>query len=427
MKSKFDYIFNGYFFEKKFQYIFTIVFTSKCYKFSLFIIVQLLIWLIYYTKSAINMEYPLFTQIYENQLTISKIIWILNIIQIVVIWNIFLYFYHSVYKYKYLKSSDVILISYAEKLYKNPLFFGLMLYFIDSNNFYNKIDNSFWLLISAFYYFTILHLIYFYQNFDCEIKEIKEFNTKKDKKLISKIKTVTYTIIISNIIFTVLIGIPLIIFKNPYSSTLIGKGFYTIIKSLELLITRILDIRFNQKSSYVREQIFVNKLKISSFIEIGLMYIIFFQIFYIPTSGEASLLVNTCFILICFFHFYFGLIYYRNYENRKEDFRNLDRTLSKKVSLNEKCAICHQKLENSRILKCNHCFHLICIWNRVRSGLKTCPICNKIIIIPKISYWIYYPQADEGNEFVYSFKLFDFLWLRWTPTINITISRGRLN
>lgn len=405
------------------KFIYSVLFTKKCHKFSLFVIMQLLAWLLYFSISAEGTIHSLLGGSNPNTFRIA---WAINMILTINVWNSYLFMYYSVFKYEYIKVQEGIITSIAEIIYKNPMFFALMLYRLDSKSLLNSVDSSFWFLITANYYFLTLHMLQFYSNFDREISAISNFNNTNG--LIWKIRKVTYLIIFADVLFTVIISIPLIYFDSPYAYIFIGKGMYILVKSLELLITRIAKIEYLRRPTYRREKYYVNKLKSKSFIELATMYLLFDQIFYVFRKSEFSFLIDTIFFILCCMQFYFGLIYYRNYENCKEDFRHTDKFLNKIESSDELCEICHQRKIKCRMLKCKHQFHLVCIWGILNKENPKCPICNEKIVIPRNTNWFYHPQYyEERNEFVYSFKPFEFLPFRCSPTINLIINRVRLN
>ena len=152
------------------------------------------------------------------------------------------------------------------------------------------------------------------------------------------------------------------------------------LKITELFVTRKKQIFYLRASMLQKEKIYVRDLKAKSFLELITMIFIYYSLFGMYFYAECqSIYFSIGYFIMMSSLFYYGMKYYLRYENLKEDFRTLDRSLCDKVSKKENCPICSEVLSDARILKCGHVFHLICMREWIAKGNRKCPICHKEI------------------------------------------------
>ena len=173
--------------------------------------------------------------------------WLINLIIIICTWNLFMYYYLTVCKYKYIPNIGNTFLSRSESLYGDPFFFMLMILQVDSQVISNLIDISFVITISSVYYFMIFNIVNFYINFDKEIDGALKEGQSRRTALQSKMKTIGKLFCVVNMLFTGYVYfISFNISNKQVKYILLGKGGYVFLKINELYFTRKFKLHFGQ-------------------------------------------------------------------------------------------------------------------------------------------------------------------------------------
>ena len=161
-----------------------------------------------------------------------------------------------------------------------------------------------------------------------------------------------------------------------------SKGFFEILKIIELWKTRYDEFIFLNEGIEKKEKDYISNLKTKTYLELLVMSYVYCQVVALLIYGEGKPFYFT--IVIIYFIIvlgYQGIIYYKQYENVNEYYCNLENSLKTIYIKNEdeECIICTEKIYKARQLSCNHFFHLICLSQWLEKGHNTCPICRSVI------------------------------------------------
>ena len=356
----------------------TLTFTKTCHKASLYIFYCLLL-CIGYILFFMNYEgSSLITKLESEDSYFEVIIWMINIIIIIIIWNFHLFLYISIFKYTYENNVNSIRTSFVEEVYKNPIGFILILYYIDNNNFKNIIDDSFWVLLGVQYWIIFFNLKHFFSQFYKELINITDFTDKKHKLLKLKVHFVSLFFLIEAIaliIFNYFIIQAMDIFNK---FIFFSKGIYLLYKIYEIWKIFLDEYKFSESNMDIKEKIFYTNFRRKSLLELGSIIFIFFQFLSSILIGDSAPFyfnIIFCFLVIALGHHIF--IYIKKYRELREYFKSLDEYIEKtKIDGDVECVICTEKMTNCRKLNCNHYFHLICLSKWFENGHNSCPICR---------------------------------------------------
>jgi hypothetical protein len=403
------------------------IFTKNCFIIT-FVICILINFVIYYCFSPYNKESFSFTKFESDDSIFWLFFWMINIEIILISWNFYFFIFSVIFKYDFSKGNGTIRSSIVEDLYKNPLGFVIIIYYYDSKFLKNSIDNSFWMMISMQYYFICFYLIQFYQHFDIEIESITNFSSPSSKKIIPKIKLLSILFLLITILFSICVYILIGGFNQFYKTIILGKSIFIILKLLELYITRVQSFHFLQFEITTKEKYLITNLKKKTFLELITMAFVYYQIVAIFIYSESKpfyfTIISFSIILTQGYH---GVLYYKKYNNLKEYYRHLDKSLPKKITNEEICIICTEKLKEARVLNCNHYFHLICLSKWFENGRTTCPICRKEIKLQddnnnNVNLNNNREQGNQRRVFSLGFRINNSLF-SWLPNISMRIVR----
>ena len=405
-----------------------ILFTKNCYIVSFGFSLITIFW-IYYFLSLLDKENFSFTKFESEDSYFWLIFWLVNFEIIIISWNLYFFFYTTIFKYDFIKEKGTIRSSLAEDLYKNPLGFILIIYYYDSKFLNNSIDNSFWMMISMQYYFLSFYLTQFYYHFDIEIETITNFSSQSSIKLTPKIKFVSFLFLLLSIFFFICVYILIGGYNKFYKMIILGKSIFIILKVIELYITRTQSFLFSQYEMALKEKYLIRNLKRKTFLELITMAYVYYQIVTIFIYAESKQFYFSVISLsIILAQGYNGVLYYKKYNHLKEYYRQLDKSLPKKMTNDEECIICTEKLKEARVLNCNHYFHLICLSKWFEKGQTTCPICRKEIKLKEENNNINLNNnRGQGNIqqrriFSLGFRINNSLF-SWLPNISMRIVR----
>jgi hypothetical protein len=278
------------------------------------------------------------------------------------------------------------------------------------------------------YYFICFYLIQFYQHFDIKIESVTNFSSPSSKKIIPKIKLLSILFLLITILFSICVYILIGGFNQFYKTIILGKSIFIILKLLELYITRVQSFHFLQFEITTKEKYLITNLKKKTFLELITMAFVYYQIVAIFIYSESKpfyfTIISFSIILTQGYH---GVLYYKKYNNLKEYYRHLDKSLPKKITNEEICIICTEKLKEARVLNCNHYFHLICLSKWFENGRTTCPICRKEIKLQdgnnnNVNLNNNREQGNQRRVFSLGFRINNSLF-SWLPNISMRIVR----
>ena len=404
-----------------------IIFTKNCFIIT-FVLCILINFLIYNIFFQYNKDTFSFTKFESEDNYFWLLFWMINIEIIMISWNFYFFLFSAIFKYDFSKGNGTIRSSIVEDLYKNPLGFVIIIYYYDSKFLKNSIDNSFWMMISMQYYFICLYLIQFYQHFDIEIESITNFSAPSSQKIIPKIKFISLSFLIITILFSICVYILIGGINQFYKTIILGKSIFIILKLIELYITRVQSFYFLQYEIITKEKYLITNLKKKTFLELITMAFVYYQIVVIFIYSESKpfyfTVISFSIILTQGYH---GVLYYKKYNNLKEYYRHLDKSLPKKITNDEICIICTEKLKEARVLNCNHYFHLICLSKWFENGRTTCPICRKEIKLQdgnnnNVNLNNNREQGNQRRVFSLGFRINNSLF-SWLPNISMRIVR----
>ena len=227
-----EFLLNQKYSKSLWEIICTLTFTKICHKVSFFIL-AILFFCIFYLLIIMN---------YRNSSIILKlesedsyfeiIIWMASIIIILLSWNFHMLLFSSVFKYDYSKTVNNIRTSFVEEFYKNPIGFILLLFYIDTSNLKNAIDDSFWVLVEVLYFILFYNLNQFFTQFYKELTNITDFKEQK-----SNLKKVNFISVLFLVESTILISFNYIIIQamNSFHKFIfLSKGVYSFYKIIEI-------------------------------------------------------------------------------------------------------------------------------------------------------------------------------------------------
>jgi hypothetical protein len=310
------------------------------------------------------------------------IIWMMNGIILVISWNFYVFIFTSIFKYEYSKGNGNVRSSFAEEFYKSPFGFVLFFYYFDNKLLNNPIDNSLWILLGFEYFLLHYNLVQFYKQFDKEIS-IKSYNiNEKNQSILFKMKIVSLSFILLAFLLTSINYIIVNIMSTLHVFFFMSKGFFAILKIIELWKTRYDEFIFINEEIEKKEKDYISNVKTKTYLELIVMSYVYCQIVALLIYGEGKPFYFT----IVFIYFilvlgYQGIIYYKQYENVNDYYCTLENSLKTIYIKNEdeECIICAEKIIKARQLSCNHFFHLICLSQWLEKGHNTCPICRSVI------------------------------------------------
>ena len=299
-----------------------------------------------------------------------------NIFIIILTWNFHMYIFSSVFKYDYTKTVNNIRSSFVEEFYKNPIGFILLLFYIDTDNLTNAIDDSFWVLIEVLYFIIFYNLNQYFTQFYKELMNITDFKTQKNN--LKKVNLVSLLLIIESII---LISFNYIIIQSMnlfHKFVFLSKGIYLLYKIIEIWKIYNYEYKYYEYNMDMKEKYFFKNFRTKSFLELGGMSYVFIQFCCCFIMGDTTPFYFN--IVVVYFIFVMGfqiLMYFKKYRELTEYIFSLDCCLeSAEVKEDKECVICTEKMTICRKLNCNHYFHLICLSKWFENGHNSCPICR---------------------------------------------------
>ena len=371
-----EFLLNQKYSKSLWEIICTLTFTKVCHKVSFFIFF-ILFFSIFYLLIIMN---------YKNSSIISKlesedsyfeiIIWMVNIIIILISWNCHMFLFSSIFKYDYSKTVNNIRSSFVEEFYKNPIGFILLLFYIDTSNLKNAIDDSFWVLIEVLYFIAFYTLNQFFTQFYKELVNITDF--KEQKHNLKKANFISILFIIEATILIIFNNIIIQSMNYFHKFIFLSKGVYLFYKIIEIWKIYYDEYKFCESNMDLKEKFFFKNFRMKSFLELGGMCYVLIQFISCFIMGDSTPfyfnIVISYFIFVLAFQI---LTYFKKYKELIEYLVGLDKCLeSAEINDDKECVICTEKMTQCRKLNCNHYFHLICLSKWFENGHNSCPICR---------------------------------------------------
>ena len=393
-----EFLLNQKYSKSLWEIICTLTFTKICHKVSFFIL-AILFFCIFYLLIIMN---------YRNSSIILKlesedsyfeiIIWMASIIIILLSWNFHMLLFSSVCKYDYSKTVNNIRTSFVEEFYKNPIGFILLLFYIDTSNLKNAIDDSFWVLVEVLYFILFYNLNQFFTQFYKELTNITDFKEQK-----SNLKKVNFISVLFLVESTILISFNYIIIQamNSFHKFIfLSKGVYSFYKIIEIWKIFFDEYKFYESNMDIREKFFFKNFRTKSFLELGGMVYVFIQFSSCFIMGDSTPFYFN--VVICYFIFILGfhiLTYFKKYKEITGYLIGLDSCLEiAEIHEDKECVICTEKMTICRKLNCNHYFHLICLSKWFENGHNSCPICRTEINFSEKVKSIIRNRVNMGNN-----------------------------
>ena len=393
-----EFLLNQKYSKSLWEIICTLTFTKICHKVSFFIL-AILFFCIFYLLIIMNYRNSSFILKLESEDSYFEIIiWMASIIIILLSWNFHMLLFSSVFKYDYSKTVNNIRTSFVEEFYKNPIGFILLLFYIDTSNLKNAIDDSFWVLVEVLYFILFYNLNQFFTQFYKELTNITDFKEQK-----SNLKKVNFISVLFLVESTILISFNYIIIQamNSFHKFIfLSKGVYSFYKIIEIWKIFFDEYKFYESNMDIREKFFFKNFRTKSFLELGGMVYVFIQFSSCFIMGDSTPFYFN--VVICYFIFILGfhiLTYFKKYKEITGYLIGLDSCLEiAEIHEDKECVICTEKMTICRKLNCNHYFHLICLSKWFENGHNSCPICRTEINFSEKVKSIIRNRVNMGNN-----------------------------
>ena len=393
-----EFLLNQKYSKSLWEIICTLTFTKICHKVSFFIL-AILFFCIFYLLIIMNYRNSsIILKIESEDSYFEIIIWMASIIIILLSWNFHMLLFSSVFKYDYSKTVNNIRTSFVEEFYKNPIGFILLLFYIDTSNLKNAIDDSFWVLVEVLYFILFYNLNQFFTQFYKELTNITDFKEQK-----SNLKKVNFISVLFLVESTILISFNYIIIQamNSFHKFIfLSKGVYSFYKIIEIWKIFFDEYKFYESNMDIREKFFFKNFRTKSFLELGGMVYVFIQFSSCFIMGDSTPFYFN--VVICYFIFILGfhiLTYFKKYKEITGYLIGLDSCLEiAEIHEDKECVICTEKMTICRKLNCNHYFHLICLSKWFENGHNSCPICRTEINFSEKVKSIIRNRVNMGNN-----------------------------
>ena len=427
-----EFLLNQKYSKSLWEIIITLTFTKFCHKASFFILSFLFFSILYLTIIKNYRYSSIILKLESEDSCFEIVIWMVNIFIILVSWNCHLFLFSSIFKYDYSKVANNIRTSFVEEFYKNPIGFILLLFYIDTSNIKNAIDNSFWVLIEVLYFIIFYNLNQFFTHFYNELMKTTDFKTIKNN-----LKKTNFICILFLIEATILISFNYIIIQamNAFHKFIfLSKGVYLFYKIIEIWKIYYDEYKYCEYSMDMREKYFFKNFRTKSFLELGSIAYVFIQFSSCFIMGDSTPFYFN--IVVCYFIFIMAfqiLAYFKRYKELTEYLFCLNSCLEvAEIKEDKECVICTEKMTNGRKLNCNHYFHLICLSKWFENGHNSCPICRmdikfnekvQNIINNRINLGNNNNNNDQNMNSIFPFNINTNNLFSWLPNNSLRIIR----
>ena len=426
-----EFLLNQKYSKSLWEIICTLTFTKMCHKISFFLL-TIFFFCIFYIFIIMN---------YKNSSIILKlesedsyfeiIIWMIAIIIIIISWNLHMLLFCSFFKYDYSKTANNIRTSFVEEFYKNPIGFILLLFYIDTSNLKNSIDDSFWVLVEVLYFILFYNLNQYFTQFYKELNTITDFKEKTNT--IKKVNFISLLFIFEGTILILFNYIIIQAMNTFHKFIFLSKGVYLFYKIIEIWKIYFDEYKFCESNMDIKEKIFFQNFRTKSFLELGGMIYVFIQISSCFIMGDSTPFYFN--VVICYFIFILGfhiLTYFKKYKEITGYLKGLESCLEiAEIQDDKECVICTEKMTHCRKLNCNHYFHLICLSKWFENGHNSCPICRteinfsekvKNIIRNRINMGNNNENNEQNTNSIFPFNI-NYNLFSWLPNNSLRIIR----
>ena len=426
-----EFLLNQKYSKSLWEIICTLTFTKMCHKISFFLL-AIFFFCIFYIFIIMN---------YKNSSIILKlesedsyfeiIIWMIAIIIIIISWNLHMLLFCSIFKYDYSKTANNIRTSFVEEFYKNPIGFILLLFYIDTSNLKNSIDDSFWVLVEVLYFILFYNLNQYFTQFYKELNTITDFKEKTNT--IKKVNFISLLFIFEGTILILFNYIIIQAMNTFHQFIFLSKGVYLFYKIIEIWKIYFDEYKFCESNMDIKEKIFFQNFRTKSFLELGGMIYVFIQISSCFIMGDSTPFYFN--VVICYFIFILGfhiLTYFKKYKEITGYLKGLESCLEiAEIQDDKECVICTEKMTHCRKLNCNHYFHLICLSKWFENGHNSCPICRteinfsekvKNIIRNRINMGNNNENNEQNTNSIFPFNI-NYNLFSWLPNNSLRIIR----
>ena len=426
-----EFLLNQKYSKSLWEIICTLTFTKICHKVSFFILAFFFFCILYLLIIMNYKNSSIISKLESEDSYFEIIIWMVNIIIIIMSWNLHMFLFSTVFKYDYSKTVNNIRTSFVEEFYKNPIGFILLLFYIDTNNLKNAIDDSFWVSIEVLYFIAFYNFNQFFTQFYKELMNITDF--KEQKNNFKKVNFISFLFIIEAIALLIFNHLIIQAMNSFHKFIFLSKGVYLFYKIFEIWKIYYDEYRFCESNMDIRENFFFKNFRTKSFLELGGMIYVFIQISLCFIMGDSTPFYFN--VVVCYFIFILAfhiITYYKKYKELKEYLISLDSCLEfVKIKEDKECVICTEKMTNCRKLDCNHYFHLICLSKWFENGHNSCPICRtdikfnekiKNIIKNRINTGNNNNNNEQNNLSIFPFNI-NYNLFSWLPNNSLRIIR----
>jgi hypothetical protein len=343
-----EFLLNQKYSKSLWEIICTLTFTKVCHKISFFVLFILFFCILYllvikhYNNSSIILKLESEDSYFEI------IIWMVNIFIIIICWNFHMFLFSTLFKYDYSKTVNNIRSSFVEEFYKNPIGFILLLFYIDTSNLKNAIDDSFWVLIELMYFIIFYNLNQFFTQFYKELMNITDFKTQKNN--LKKVNLISLFFIMEATILILFNYIIIQAMNSFHKFIFLSKGVYLFYKIIEIWKIYFDEYKYCEHNMDTREKYFFKNFRTKSFLELGGMVYVFIQFCSCFIMGDSTPFYFN--IVVCYFIFVLGFqisSYFKKYKELTEYLYSLDRCLeTAEIKEDKECVICTEKMTNCR-------------------------------------------------------------------------------
>ena len=371
-----EFLLNQKYSKSLWEIMCTLTFTKICHKVSFFLLVIFFFCILYLLIVMNYKNSSIILKLESEESYFEIIIWMASIMIIIISWNLHMLLFCSIFKYDYTKTASNIRTSFVEEFYKSPIGFILLLFYIDTSNLKNAIDDCFWVLVQVLYFILFYNLNQYFTQFYKELTNISDFKTQKNIT-----KKANFISILLTIEATILIFFNYIIIQamNSFHKFIfLSKGVYLFYKIFEIWKIYFDEYKFCESNMDIKEKIFFDNFRTKSFLELGGMVYVFIQISSCFIMGDSTPFYFN--LVVCYFIFILGfhiLTYFKKYKEIIGYLKSLESCLEiAEIRDDKECVICTEKMTRCRKLNCNHYFHLICLSKWFENGHNSCPICR---------------------------------------------------
>ena len=298
----------------------------------------------------------------------------------IVAWDLFYFTFSKLFPLNFSAKQKGNNFPFPEKLYTNPIIYFLIIFFTQKTVLKNNLDILFFFFFLCqystikYYYVKVTH------DFMVTVNSQTVINSEINTRTYKKFKNGIFLIFIVNALYTIFIYIIIKEFTLFDIFSFIGIGIYNTLKIIEIFINNKIYFSYLKHNINIKEKKLFRNLKVKFYLQmISSNYVLGTLSFFFVKSNmfyyhlKLLLLGMMIFQLLCIIYLF------KNYQNTKKYYFSIEKGFPLVNKKKEECIICTEKLENARVLKCNHYFHLVCLTQWIEAGNYNCPLCRKEI------------------------------------------------